>query len=286
MWEANPEHARNVRLRQLATRETVAEAAEYLSHGAEVLPAPNAQQSRLEGEFFLELRYLHAPSGGWPAQFDEFSFHRLRPRAESLEIIADRRTAARAIVHTLPATSGDDITGIPGVRLRTTRDGVALRKLGAAGEIRFPAVTEGDVLREVTDDRPPDLKYLPWTSPDLLTSREVEEIENVRVRADSVVEAASAVARRVGVLVHAGATSIDMWTSADRLSVEAWFDDGDHLTDRILEQFASPDYEPRMRKIVHDNLVPPRHYPFEIGRGILDLRLRSRDEGDRERGAH
>ncbi|WP_409046918.1 hypothetical protein AB2L57_09365 [Microbacterium sp. HA-8] len=263
-------------MRELATRETIAESSEWLFGHTEVLPEPVAEQRRLEGELFLELRYLHAPSYSAPARTDEFSFHRLRPRSDSIEIIADRLTATRAIIRALPVDIDEELCGLPGVRLATTTDGVALRRLRTRGEIRFPAVTEGDVLREVARNRASGMTYLQWSSPERLAPRELDLIENSRGLSDHIVDAASAVARRVGVLINHGTTSIDMWTSADpdQLCVEARFDGIQHLTDQMLENFASPAYEPRLSQLVHDRLYPPAHHPFRIGRALIDLRLR------------
>lgn len=271
-----PVRSRNqrARLRSAALLEPFAISAAVLDRArddAPVVPVPTRTQRYLEGCIVGRLGYLH--DSGRPAHEEAFAVLGIEAQADQLAITARGSGLVDQIHRLLPRweRGSDELSsGVPGLRAieGPAGDGVLLYLVDRPGRviIRGLAADELDYRRRellvATDEASPP-GHAPMTPLEAFAWR---------CREDSAA-VASAVIRRLGLLLQTDVVWIDSWWNTPvRFVVEATIrDDMWDPTPRLLSELTSPHLAPLLAL---DRRVGEHHYLSVKGSTAeIDLRL-------------
>lgn len=280
---------RRARLRSRATGEAYATALTAIlgtRPTSPVVPVPSREQSMLEGHVFASLRVLHHSGPAYPDDLPgpmEFvPFESVTPANNSLIVHVSSTHAADALADHLFPELEPGFDELPsyhaaGLRLSAHRLGTQVTIPGRAGTVVFAGVSAVDVAtahrRRYHEDETPCLAA---AAPSALTAAEVSALDKLRL---NELHMTSSIVRRLGLLRHLRAESIDTWHRlVGGMSVEVWriaeLDAHDHK--RLISDLTSPWLHPRWIEVDGGEPTPngTRHaFVLEDGTCTLDLRL-------------
>lgn len=279
-----------IRLRSSALLEPYAKARSELLErrpGEPVVPEPSTTQRDLEAAIFGHLRYLYESDRAGVDFQTRILPTRVHAGENHLTLTADPFGLAEKLSFgILPEWHEDDehvASGIPGLRLSSTNDqrGVVFSFPNVVGKVSFLGVT----VAELQEERENRLRATGWQSVVPGSALTVQEARTPRVHRRDI-DAASVVARRLGLFIAAKPIAIDSWwTRPGRFSVELIVDEvAPDPMPALLERLISREFSPRLTQLTS---YKPGGYSVQLQvdgtQSELDVRIMPISRSRRER---